>query len=69
MFISYIRLIGFVSALCLLVGFILPWFISAKSTIAIFLGFAIIVLVPAGIWKWRKLIEDDINKLLKGVNK
>lgn len=57
----YFRLLAFIAAVCILIGFIFPWLFSAHSDAAIIVGFLILVFVPVGLAKMRGVIVEDIR--------
>ena len=57
----YFKYVAVAIVLCFLVGFLLPWLLSAKSTLAVWFGIAIIICVPVIIYKNREGIKDDIQ--------
>lgn len=57
----YFRLLAFIAAACILIGFIFPWLFSAPSDVAIIVGSLILIFVPVGLVKMRGVIVEDIR--------
>lgn len=59
----YLRLVLFVALACLLVGFVLPFLFSAKSTFAVLVGLVLAVLAPVFCWRFAPMFREDIQQL------
>ena len=57
----YFKYVTIAIVLCFLVGFLLPWLFSAKSTLAVWLGVAIVICIPAFIYKNKESIKNDFK--------
>lgn len=52
----YLNGVGLFVFLCFIFGFAVPSLVSAKDTIGVILGFAIVFSAPAIVWYWLRAI-------------
>lgn len=59
----YLRIVGSISGLCVLFGFLLPALFSARSTTTVILGIVIILALPVAAFRWKEIIISDAKAL------
>lgn len=57
----YFHIMAVILVISALIGFLLPFLYSAKSTELFFIGIGIAVAIPIPLWKWCKYIHHLVH--------